>query len=413
MDVWQDALGETLPPLGPPKQNLLAIAGAVVAGIAVVGVLAWQGYERFLTEAQGFQIGPERSALRDAGLEWRRLYAKDRPLAASLEIWASSDQGPFTLVTRTEPDDEPHGLKVRKRLLEAKHRWTPSLKQLQASKQSAVAGSERLPRGALLVSLDDHSTGERLVASKASPDGGYFQIRLPVRVYQSCVPDVGQALEGALLASPMTDDTESPNAYWTALDGRSATIVRVGQCAGEAPLLGDEQKVVDVPENSTPLLSLGPGSAPYVLFLENDAFALWSYDRESIERRQDIKPDTEVFDSFQRGVDDTSSKVSVPVRLRRNGEVEYLVKSDSGWKLEPCAAPNPDLYAALPSSSRACEGKVPAYVEIPFDKIERQRSRDVHPTVEPGEDRYVIKWDGLDRCYVDLKRSPCADKGAP
>lgn len=413
MDVWQDALGGTLPPLGPPKQNYLAIAGIAVAGLAVVGALAWQGYERFLTEAKGFQLGPERAMLRDAALEWRRLYAKDRPLASSLEIWASSDQGPFTLVTRTEPDAEPQGLKVKKRLLEAKHRWAPSLKQLQASKQLAVAGSEKLPRGTILVSLDDNSTGERLIVSKASPDAGYFQMRLPVRVYQSCVPDVGQALEGALLASPMTENTESANAYWTAVDGRAATLIRVGQCAGEAPLLGDEQKALDVPDGAVPLLSLGPGNAPYVLLLRNEGFALWSYDRESVERQQDIKPGTEVFDSFQRGVDGTPPSVSVPVRLRKGDEVTYLVKSESDWKFEPCAAPNPDLYAALPSSSRACEGKVPAYVEIPFDKIERQRSREVHPSVEPGQDRYVIKWDGLDRCYVDLKRSPCAEKGAP
>jgi hypothetical protein len=102
----------------------------------------------------------------------------------------------------------------------------------------------------------------------------------------------------------------------------------------------------------------------------------------------------------------------VPVRLQQKDTVSYLVRTKNEWSFEPCASPNPDQYATAPSSSYACEGKVPDYVEMTFDKIERLLARDVMSSAKPGQENYVIKWEGLDRCFVDLSRAPCAQKTA-
>jgi hypothetical protein len=412
MTIWQDALGETLPPLGPLKQNWWAIAGTVVAGIAVVSVLAWKGYDRFLTEAKGFQLGPERPTLREAALEWRRIYGKSRALANSIEIWSAAEQGPYSLVTKTQPEGQPLGLPVTKRLLQAKLRWTATLKQLQPANQSAVAGAEVLPRGALLVSLDDSATGERLFASGASPNEGHFQARLGVRAYQTCLPDLDQNLVDGVVANPMAD-LEAPQSYFSVSHGQSVTLVRVAACAGEAPLLIDEQKTTDIPASAVPLLSLGPNNTPYVLFLQKDAFALWSYDRDAVEQKRQIGGGEAVFDSFQKGLgEESGAGAMVPVRLQEKDRVSYLVRSKSGWSFEPCGAPNPDQYAAAASSPRACEGKVPDYIEMTFDKIERLLARDMMSDAKPGQDHYVVKWEGLDHCFVDLTRAPCAQKSS-
>lgn len=412
MTIWQDALGETLPPLGPVKQNWWAIAGTVIAAIAIVGALAWKGYDRFLTEAKGFQLGAERATLREAALEWRRIYGKSRALANSLEVWSATDQGPFALVAKAQPDGQPLGLPVTKRLLQAKMRWVASLKQLQPANQSAMAGNEALPRGALLVSLDDSATGERLFASANTPNEGHFQVRLGTRAYQSCFPDLDQNLIDGVVANPMAD-IESEQSYWSVLHGQSVTLARVAKCAGEAPLLIDEQKTSDVPSGAVPLMSLGPNNTPYVLFLQKDAFALWSYDRETVELKRQVGSGEAAFDSFQKGLgEEVGAGAMVPVRLQEKDRVSYSVRSKSGWTFEPCAAPNPDQYAAAASSPRACEGKVPDYVEMPFDKIERLLARDMMSEARPGQDHYVVKWEGMDHCFVDLTRAPCAQKSS-
>jgi hypothetical protein len=409
MNIWQDALGETLPPLGPLKQNWWAIAGTVVAGIAIVGALAWQGYDRFLTEAKGFQVGPERPTLREAALEWRRIYGKSRALANSLEVWSATEQGPFSLVAKTQPEGQPLGLPVTKRLLQAKLHWTASLKQLQPANQSATAGSEQLPRGALLVSLDDSATGERLFAGGSSPNEGHFQAKLGVRAYQACLPDLDQNLADGIVANPMAD-MQGEQFYWSIVHGQAVTVVRVGACAGEAPLLMDEQKTSDIPTGSIPLLSLGANNTPYMLFLQKDAFSLWSYDRETIEQKRQLSSNEAAFDSFQKGLGEDATMV--PVRLQGKDSVSYLVRSKSGWSFEPCAAPNPDQYAAAASSPRACEGKVPDFIEMTFDKIERLLARDMMSDAKPGQDHYVVRWEGMDHCFVDLTRAPCAQKSS-
>jgi hypothetical protein len=382
----------------------------IVAGAAVVGALAWQGYNRFLTEAKGFQVGPERPTLRDAALEWRRIYGKSRPLANSIEVWASTEQGPFSLVSKVAQEGQPLGMQVTKRLIQAKMRWAAQLKQLQPASQSAVAGNEQLPRGTVLVSLDDSATGERLFASGNTPAEGHFQVRLGTRAYQSCLPDLEQNLGDGLLANPMVD-LQTEQSYWTIGHGESVTIARVAKCAGEAPLLIDEHKSVDVPKGSLALLSLGQNNSPYVLFLQKDAFSVFSYDRDQIEIKHQLGNGEAAFDSFQKGLgDEASNPTMVPVRLQNKDVVTYSVKAKAGWSFEPCASPNPDQYAAAASSPLACEGKVPDYVEMTFDKIERLLARDMMSSAKPGQEHYVVRWEGMDHCFVDLTRAPCAQK---